>query len=200
MPSIGLLVLIPRTAAPPLVGLDRCYVHLDPRSGHPIQDGSFIPKDEDALCDDTVAAAAFGRSVADLGLEGVSIDALTAEVSTANLPAHFARVELDPSSGLFRASVDPALLERPRFVEDLIRAFALPSDRVLVEPDPCQVDEWLALAGLLKADAVVRYDRATSRLEVVDRAIGAVKAVDRVSGAVTVVHLAEPAAEPGSSV
>jgi len=186
MPYVGLLVLIPRTAAPPLVGVDRCYVHLDPRSGHPIQDGSFVPKDEDALCADTVADAAFGSSVAELGLDGVRIDALTAEVSTANLSARFARVELDQDSGRFRATVDPELLERPGFADDLIRAFALPSDRVVIEPDQCQVDEWLALAGLLKADAFVRYDRATGRLEVVDRA----------PGAVTVVRPAEPGAEP----
>src|SRR3954469_8385087 len=145
MSSIGRLVLIPRPAAPPLVGLDRCYVHLDPRSGHPIQDGCFVAKDEDALCADTGAAAALGSSVADLGLEGVSIDALTAEVSTANLSARFARVELDQASGQFRATVDPELLERPGFADDLIRTFALQSDRVVVEPDQCQVDEWLAL-------------------------------------------------------
>jgi len=69
MPSIGHHVFIPRTAAPPLVGVDRCHVYIHPHSGHPIPDESYVPKDEDALCDDTVAAAAFGSSIADLGLD-----------------------------------------------------------------------------------------------------------------------------------
>lgn len=176
---IGHLTFIERPAAAPLVGLDRCLIYRDPDTNELVQDGAFTPKPQDRLYGDTVAAACFGGRVEDLGLDVYDHEADS--VSRAE-------VTFDPTSGRFRATVDSTLLERPGFVDQLIRSFELPADGVDIEPYPSAIEHWLEMAGLTEADAFVRYNPNTSRLEVVHRTTGEARVLNGVTGEMELVR------------